>query len=148
MPVTAAKNMFASKTVLGALAVILAQAFGWLGFEVGTEEITSLLVHITSTVGSIVCLWGRFTTNSKIKCPDSLRAIVPNSLGRIFRGSGPTAMILLLLLAPGCAVKNMPGPEQTSMIIRASSALLNKLQGQYECRQPPAPCVKDKSCHD
>lgn len=66
------KNIFASKTIWGAVLMILPVILGLFGFSsedaaaVGTQ-VTSFVEHAIQFVGFVLTVWGRLTATKGIK---------------------------------------------------------------------------------
>lgn len=63
------KNWYRSKTVWGAIAVILASLMQLAGYEFGTAEqaeLTDTLSGLAGTVGGLLALYGRVTARLPI----------------------------------------------------------------------------------
>jgi uncharacterized membrane protein len=92
-----AKSMFTSKTILGAIVLLLASLFNWFGIEVGTEELTRAGTLIADLLGIFLVVWGRWTAKTKLILPCS-----KNVAG---------GLIIIALLLPGCAFKDLTVAE-------------------------------------
>lgn len=63
------KNLFASKTVWGGIAALLAGVVGLLGYNIGAEDQASLVelgTGIAAAVGGIVAIVGRVVASKRI----------------------------------------------------------------------------------
>lgn len=64
------KGLFASKTVWGGIAALLAGVAALLGYAVSADDVatlTELLTGIAAAAGGLIAIWGRATATKKIK---------------------------------------------------------------------------------
>lgn len=82
------KPWWQSKTIIGAVAAILAAVLGMvLKTEVGTDELVEILTGIVTVVGGILAIYGRVKADTQIEVRRATRA-TPEEIAQARGGRG------------------------------------------------------------
>lgn len=110
------KSIFASKTLWGAVIMLVASVLKAFGIEIADAEVTNVSTNVAELVGFIMVVWGRFSARKDL-----------NVTGK------PLVLLLAVCVCAfsACALKDKPAYEQAMALSDASLSSYEALYGEY-----------------